>query len=76
MGYHKIVKFTGYMVVPPGTDESEVVEAIEGSRGYCDGILKHLTTESRETDWEYCENDNHPLNRIDSPIEVCEKYFE
>lgn len=70
----RIVKFTGYAIIPPEYTEHEVAQAIEMSSGRYVGIIRHLQTEERVTDWEYCE-DKHPLNNCDAPIEIHEKYF-
>ena len=74
MDNYKIVKFTGYMILTPDKDEDDVLEALERATSRVDGILKHPMMDCRDTDWEYCD-DNHPLNNIDAPIELCESYF-
>ena len=74
--YMRIVKFSGYAIIPPGYSENDVASAIDISSGHYDGIIRHIHTEERITDWEYCENDDHPLNRIDAPIEIHEEYFK
>ena len=71
---HKIVKFTGYIIINGTEDEDEILDALEAVSGRVDGLIKHPTIDCRETDWAYCD-DNHPLNKMDAPVELCEKYF-
>jgi len=73
--YMRIVKFTGYAIIPPYCNEADVALTIAASSGRYNGIIRHVQTEERVTDWEYCENDDHPLNKVDAPIEIHEKYF-
>lgn len=72
---NKIVKFTGYMIIDENRTENDVLDALEIAAYHVDGILKHPQIDSRDTDWEYGD-DNHPLNKIDAPVELCEKYFK
>lgn len=72
---NKIVKFTGYFIVGADKTENDVLDALEAAAYHVDGILKHPAADIRDTDWEYGD-DNHPLNELDAPVELCEKYFE
>lgn len=76
MADFKIIKFTGYVIVHNDVEEEDVLDAIDCIGGRLDGIIKNPRVDEREIpDWEIGDN-NHPLNYNDSPIELCEQYFE
>ena len=77
MANTQIFKFSGYCIDLGGDlTERDVVDALKRVGLILDVIVKHPMAESRDVeDWEYGD-DNHPLNSINSPVELCEKYFD
>lgn len=71
----QIVRFTGYMLLTPDKNEDNVLEALERATRRIDGILRYPTIDSRDTDWEYGD-DNHPLNNLDVPVTLLESYLD
>lgn len=77
----KIVKVTGYLVIPyddcfyedslPGGPlHAQTIEEILS--GKCDAIAKNFKLEDRDIEeWD----DDNALNSINCPISECEKYF-